>query len=343
MGAATVAEKAALAATVLAALLGLALSLGGLGACDGGSSSGSRRFKAALMPPLTAYVGEPDLEAQLEVVDGETGALGLTLEREVRGKLPRGGGAVVVRGYAGRDALGRPTHAVRVATSRGVVMAVGPLEAVEPRDRATELVAALVPGGVGDADAGAFQSGTDLQGDGSPDVVLRNEGGVLEVWGISTIGSSPYGIEMEVAATRALDADEDGRVDFAGEARVFAGEAIGARLEDVAVFEGGRYSNNAAGARGWHGKRVEALRALGKAGAAAGAGAGAGAAPSPPVSDEVRLRRAIELAWHRILAGGSREEALKELDREKVPALLRSAFNNSRDRVERIGRRSRPR
>ena len=48
---------------------------------------------------------------------------------------------MVVRGYEGLDAVGRRTTAVRAATPRGVVMALGPLDARDAaRTTATELV-----------------------------------------------------------------------------------------------------------------------------------------------------------------------------------------------------------
>ncbi|MCK6593030.1 MAG: VCBS repeat-containing protein, partial [Polyangiaceae bacterium] len=123
MRARTVAEKSAWAATVL-----VFAGLSGCGEPD------PPRFGSALFPPLSAYLGQPDLEAQLRAVESETGALGLTLVKELRGELARAAGPMVVRAYTGRDALGRETHAVRVATSRGVVMALGPLAASDSRD-----------------------------------------------------------------------------------------------------------------------------------------------------------------------------------------------------------------
>ena len=57
--------------------------------------------------------------AELAQIDAETADLGLTLAAEVPGKLAAGAGPVVVRAYEGRDPVGRPQHAVRVATARG--------------------------------------------------------------------------------------------------------------------------------------------------------------------------------------------------------------------------------
>ncbi len=348
MRARTVAEKSSTNAAIV-------LVLGALVGCG---EPDAPRFGPALVPPLSLYMGQPDLEAQLRAVEAETEALGLRLAKELRGELPRATGPVVVRAYTGRDALGRETHAVRVATSRGVVMAVGPLAPADARDRATELVVALVPGPSGDE--GAFQSGTDLNGDGTPDVVVRNERGVMEVWGILATGATLYPMDLEVPPTRALDIDEDGWVDFLGEEEVPPGDPISPRLEDAATFRGVMYSNRTAGARAWHARRADALEAAaaGKTTAtatgtatpaatgtatAATTATGTGTATAtptptatPPASDAIRVRRAIELAWHRILAGGSQKSALEKLDKETVPAALRDPFQRLRRRISRI-------
>src|SRR6185369_4447109 len=120
-----------------------------------------------------------DLDGRLAAIDREAAALGLARGAEIRAELPRKGGAAVIRGYDGVDAAGRAVHAVRVATPLGVVMAVGPLDIGDAdRRAATELVPALVVG----AEGGAFRSGTDLNGDGMIDVVLKSESGALAIW-----------------------------------------------------------------------------------------------------------------------------------------------------------------
>jgi hypothetical protein len=130
-------------------------------------------------PPLATFAQAPDLAAQLRAVDQEAEALGLRRTAELRLKLRHGRGEVVIRGYAGTDAIGRPTSAVRVATPQGVVMAVGPLASGDrDRSRATELVIS--------------QSGADADDNGEPDIVLRNEAGALEFWTIPLSGKPPY-------------------------------------------------------------------------------------------------------------------------------------------------------
>ena len=265
---------------------------------------------AAEAPRLGAFVESPDLDARLALVDTETAAHGLHLTSEIPVKLPHGGGPARIRGYEGVDTLGRPVHAVRVATARAVVMALGPLDSRDSaRDTATELVPALLEDG--DRGARAFQSGTDLTGDGAVSVVARSEAGHLAIWGVTPLGASPYPITIHVAATRGLDADGDGRVDLAGDVPIDRGDAIAPRLSDVAMFDGVGFSNRSEAARAFH------------------AGLAEPATPprsDAPASDELRLRRAVERAWHAVLAGRSRDEALKELQREPVPVRLRASF-----------------
>jgi hypothetical protein len=242
-------------------------------------------------------------------MDDETAALGLEIDIELRGKLPRGGGEVVVRGYRGVDRIGQPTTAVRVATPRGVVMAVGPLSPRDPdRSRATELLASMLPGG-------AFPSGTDLNGDGDPDVALRSEGGILEIWAIRLFGAAPYEIELAAPPTLAVDADSDGRIDLAGRLPPLGADPIAPDLLDIATFEGGRYTNRSAAARAFHARRARE------------------AATSAPGSDAARLRRALERAWHALRAGQPKAEALAPLDRERAPPDLRAAFSAHRARI----------
>ena len=253
----------------------------------------------------------PDLDARLALVDTETAAHGLHLASEIPVKLPHGGGPARIRGYEGVDTLGRPVHAIRVATARAVVMALGPLDSRDSaRDAATELVPALL---VEDGDRGgaAFQSGTDLTGDGTVAVVARSEAGHLAIWSVTPLGASPYPIAIQVAATRGFDADGDGHVDLAGDVPIDRGEAIAPRLRDGATFDGAGFANRSEGARAFP------------------AGLAEPAAPpksDAPASDEARLRRAVERAWHAVLAGKSRDEALKELQREPAPPRLRASF-----------------
>ncbi|WP_437996230.1 VCBS repeat-containing protein [Sorangium sp. So ce185] len=280
---------------------------------------------AARRPHLAAYVAPPDLEAHLRAIDVEAAELGLTLEVELRGALPRRGGEVVLRGYGGTDAIGRRTSAVRVATPRGVVMAAGPLDSGRAdRSQATQLIPSLLPGSEPDAteQLGAFRSGTDLNRDGAPDVVLRNEAGALEIWAVQPFGAGRYAVELAAPPRFALDVDHDGTLELAGRIAVAEGDPIAPDLLDVAGFEGGRYTHRGGAARAFHAAR------------AGGSGAGGQGKPKEPEKDDAaRLRGALERAWHALLAGRPAAEALAALDREPVPPALREAFAAHRARV----------
>jgi hypothetical protein len=274
--------------------------------------------------PLDAYFAPPDIAGQLAAVDTETAALRLHKTDELRVALPaRASGAgreAVIRGYEGRDGAGRVVHAVRVATPRGIVLAAGPLDAGDlDRSQATELVPALA---LADDGAGtAFRSGTDLNGDGSPDVVLRNDAGAISIWHIGELGSGAYPIRMAVPPLRGTDAG-DGRVGLWGRLPEPPGDPIAPRLTDVATFEAGAYANTTAAAQAFHAR--EAAR------------------PAVKTPDAVRLRAAIERAWHTLLAGLAGppgEGALRELEREPVPGALRASFDAHVRVLGALGRR----
>jgi hypothetical protein len=319
------------------ALFGLLLAAGGaLGAtaaCGGAHHVSPWGEKA---PPLGALLRAPDLAARLAEVDAEAAHLGLTKGIELEAKLPAARGIAVVRAYEGADAVGRRVTAVRAATSRGVVLALGPLDARElARAEATELVPSLLPADDGDARHGAFRSGTDLNGDELPDVIVRSEAGALEVWSLDVFGANRYPVELEAPPTSGADVDGDGRVDLLGAVPVPPFDPIAPSLDDVATADARGFSHGTEGARAWHAARAAELAR--PADAPAKAEATAGRPPKPP-TDEARLRRAIERAWHRALAGEARDAALAELDRERVPAALRASFEAWQRRVERAAR-----
>lgn len=272
------------------------------------------------LPQLGALMRPADLGKRLEEIDAETAHLGLTLVLQVEAKLPAARGVAMVRAYEGVDVVGRRVTAVRAASGRGVVLALGPLDARElGRDQATELVASLAPADGGDPSVGAWRSGTDLNGDGLPDVVARNEAGVLEVWGLDVFGANRYPVELESPPMSATDVDGDGRPDLVGRVAVPAGDPLAPELLDVATPDARGWSHASAGARAMH--EIRAARSF---------------PPSAP-SDETRLRRALERAWHRALGGEARDAVLAELDRERVPLALRASFEGWRRRIARAG------
>lgn len=286
---------------------------------------------AAESPKVRDLAAPADLMRELAKLDAEARALGLARSDEIALRLPRGGGPAAVRGYEGKDMLGRPTHAVRVATPRGVVMALGPLDVHDvARTEATELVPALLveeaievgAGGPDESRAGGSLSipcGADLNGDGSPDVVVRSDDGGLEIWQILPLGASRYEVAMALARpTRAVDIDRDGRIDWMGEAARDPGDPIAPHLIDVATFdaEGARYADTTPPARAFHARRA--------------------AAPIPTGSEEGAARASLERAFHAALAGLGEEAVKKELERAPSDPALRAAFERHARRIGRL-------
>ncbi|MFO0762161.1 MAG: VCBS repeat-containing protein [Byssovorax sp.] len=267
--------------------------------------------------PLRQLFQAPDMDAQLARLDRETGPLGLHLGPEIPIDLPAGGGQARIRGYDGQDPLGRPIHAVRVVTPRGIVMAVGPIDPADlRREQPTELVVALVPT---DDGKGAYRSGTDLNGDELPDVVLRGENGTLAIWHVAALGAAPYDVEMAAPPERAQDIDGDGLIDLEGDVPVDPADPLAPRLTDVATFDGGRYTHRSEPARSFHARLAEPPPPP---------------APGPPVRPEVRLREALERAFHAALGGhASKKEVLDALDQEAVPGALAASFKRHRERI----------
>lgn len=263
-------------------------------------------------PPLGAFVEAPDLDARLAEVDVEARDLGLTLDGELRADVR--GARFVGRAYSGHDAVGRPTHATRIVTPFGVVLAAGPRASNDAFTRAaTELVARV-------GDAKELRSLTDLTGAGALDVVLRADDGRLEIWRVESRGSLQIDVDMEVVPTAASDLDGDGRLDLGGSVLVREGEALRPDLADVATFDGTRFSNRTDAARAWHaGERVRRE-------------------PKADAKKEERARAALEVAWHAILAGDDRDRALAELEKTKPPEALRGAFDAYAARIKRIER-----
>jgi hypothetical protein len=260
-------------------------------------------------PSLEPFVAPAGLAPRLAEVDAETAAHHLTLTAEIRLSFPRNGAPrpAVLRGYEGLDPAGRPVHAIRVATELGVVMALGPLAPLDLDRRApTELV----------QEAGPLRSGLDMNGDGAIDVVARNEAGVLSVFHVDEIGSAEYPVKMAAPPTRG--AGIDGHPVLSGQLPLPEGDPIAPKLEAVAAFDQGRYTEEAAAAKSWHAERSAAIEA---------------APPPPKDRDDLRLRAALERAWHGILGGGDPEAILRALGREPVPAALRASFDRHAQKV----------
>lgn len=252
---------------------------------------------------LDSIAPGPDLEAQLQRIDAEMAHENMSRDQEIPGRFSDGT-QFVIRSFVGTDAVRRrPRTAVRVATGFGVMLALGPVAAGGVgRAPRTELVAAL-------ADGGGWRSGTDLNGDGCPDMVVRGEDGSIEVWCLMPRGASAYPVQSIVPPDHAVDIDEDGRPDLAARIHLGSGDAIAPSVIEVAVFHDGEYRADAEPVKAWH------LRECRRLGTPADADAGV-------VSDPVReLSSIIETAWHGLRAGRGKA-VLEEADakvRAKAP------------------------
>lgn len=230
------------------------------------------------------------LEESVERVRSEALAASMSVRVERKAEF-RGGEPFIIFGLDATDSLGRETHAVRVATRRGIVLAVGPREAAENGGTArTRLVESILAGG-------AWSSGTDLNADGLPDVVIGGADGTFEVWGVYEQGASPYPMQGAVAPTTAMDVNEDGLPDPSGELRITGPDPIEPHAVEVMTFEAGTYRVSTADVKQWHARMAERPVSTGG-------------------STKEVLRSAIETCWHRLRAGQSPKRVLGDADRE---------------------------
>lgn len=260
-------------------------------------------------PSLGAFIDRPDLERHVRAIEDETGAAGLKLVSTtlVRGKS---GALFEVRGFEASDRLGRRTTAVRVASAWGVVLALGPLEEGDPRSRPTELVPAF------EADAGAaVRMPSDLTGDGEPEIALRSARGDVMIVSLATHGAAEMEVDLPDPpdALRALD----GGYALSSSRRVSVAP-IELRLERIATFGDGKFSQSSERARAWH-RGEEKRRA-------------AGPEREPPAARAARL---LERAFHGALAEADGKTALRGVDDVELPAELKALWKEARDAVTR--------
>jgi hypothetical protein len=220
------------------------------------------------------------LEEQLERVASEMQSEGLTLVHEVCGRFDDVEG-FCIRGYEGHDDLGHERNALRVATRYGVVMALGPPSAEEAaRGEGISWVVRL---------ADRWDSGTDINDDGMPDVVVVRASKGLEIWGLHYRGASPYPMDGVVPMTEAMDIDGDGRPELMAAVPTRA-EPVKPQLVEILEFKSGRYRPDTPLVRRYHAVKGEAMR------------------------DMPTEAAAVQMDWHRFRAGEDVADVLKALD-----------------------------
>ncbi len=254
--------------------------------------------------PAVLFRPRGDLDAQLARIGEEAAREGYREALRVTGVLP-GGAPLVALGEEGVDRAGRPFSLVRVATPYGLVLGLGP-PAFPTRDPSepVELLASLVPGG-------AFPSGVDLTGDGTPDLAVRAPDGTLAVYQVHALGGTRYPVSLTFPPTGADDVNGDGRVDLLGRAAPLADDPLAPELVDVAIGTGSSFDNDHPDARAFHARLRDRPLTL-----------------TAPL--EARARRAIEAAFHAIRAGEPGETAVGRwrdvaLEIDQAPR-LRPAF-----------------
>lgn len=276
-------------------------------------------------PRLADFAVRPDLDAHLAEIEAEAARLGLREVFRVEAKDPRSGDALVAVALEGRDDVGRTLAATRIASPWGVVLARGPLDLRDVRRAAANQLLREVSVGAetrGSAEpGGGFGAFSDLNHDGTPDVVLQSEQGRIEIWSITSRGGTQLDVQMDAPPTRLVDIDGDGRVDLAGEVSLGSGDALDPHLVDVSTWAGESFSNATPEARAFHARHRDLART----------------AEATSRSAEDRAKRALELSWHAILAGDDATRVLSTLERKRPEGALGEAFDAYARRVARIG------
>lgn len=300
------------------AVFPLALALGAGAGCSSNHAVSPWGTRAG--PTLAPYFAHPSIETHLESIDEECAALGLELERELRGKLGRGG-PVVVRTYRGRALHGEPVHATRAASERGVILAVGPPPVSDgPRhihDEAFRLVADASLQMEGGALIG-LPPLTDLTGDGTPDVVLASGSGRIEIWQLLANGASPYALfgpasdaaraSIRCTASGFVDLDGDALPELEAEATLGATDALDLRATTFFGFDNGAYATAALSARSAHAARAGRCRTSLRG-------------PKARASDAATIARAaLTCALDMALGGVGRRDVVALLDVELAAA-----------------------
>lgn len=276
------------------------LAAAALGACLVAGCADEHRVSpwgGRAMPPLSAFIESPDLTRSLRAIDSEAASAGLRLLKTIPAR-GRDGTAYEVRAYEGRDRLGRPSGAIRVASPWGVVLALGPLEEAD-RPRPTRYVAAMPA-----ADS-SIVFPADLTGDGNPEIVLQSDrDGRLAIYSLAPRGAT----ELRVALAHeplGLRLANKGYALWT-RAPIASQRTLEPRFERIATYRAGAFSEDTEEARAFH--RVERDQ------------------PAPEgESTAQRLTRVLDRSFHAARAEAKpndRKPKLEVLKNEPVPAEL---------------------
>lgn len=254
------------------------------------------------MPPLSAFIESPDLSRALGAIEVETRSAGLELLKAVPAR-GRDGTNYEVRSYEGKDRLGRPTGAIRVASPWGVVLALGPLDEADV-PRPTRYLSVMPAGET------ALLFPADITGDGNPEVVLQSDRNKqLAIYSLAPRGATELRI---VLAHPPLEL----RLAVKGYAlwtrTPSSSRLLTPKWERIATYQAGTFSEDTEEARAFH--RLERDRHA--------------QAPERETTP-ARLTRALERAFHAACAEpkpSDRKAKLDTLTKETVPPELTDAW-----------------
>ncbi len=250
------------------------------------------------MPPLGLYAEPDDLEERLAAIERETAAAGLELDQEVT-TSSESGTRYVVRSYRGRDRLGSPTRATRVASPHGVVLAVGP-EHERQDDAPTELVRFFE---LGEGRVLALP-GPLVEG-GEPEIVLRARSGALGVYTLGPRGAAQIPVGLPAPPTRVREL-ASGRLALAVDLRVPPDREPPLLAEVVATEVGSRFDVRGPEVGAFHGRERDRL-----------------SEPVAEESDAARLDRITLRAFHAIRAGEDAKITAEAVGAVPMPTDLR--------------------
>ncbi|MFO0549028.1 MAG: hypothetical protein U0271_11615 [Polyangiaceae bacterium] len=257
------------------------------------------------VPPLAAFVEQPDLDAHVIELERDAAAEGLTIDIALA-VVDRESTRFEVRGLSGRGRGGDRLTATRVASPFGVVLALGPSRSPTSP---TELVLELDLGS-----GNALAMPADLDGDGLVDLAVASPSGHLSIFSLAAHGATEIAVTLDsVSGARIL---EDGGYGLVSRAPAADSAPILPVLERIAMRERGRYVEDSDRVRKWHVRQAALRRAA-----------------SAPSTEAASLSRLLEIAFHEALGGlgaGAFDEAERRAPRGELAAPYRRALEATR-------------